>query len=449
MNTRIARANDFCSDVTDPSTCGIVGPFDSGSPRSDTLASVAPGENVLVRYVATNVGSTRLSQVDITDTERGAIFSSTTANLAPFDSVVVNRIYPGPTTAGLTTARASADARDAGGNPAPTRTDIYGIQGQGPALQLITLVGLAAEFCTDPTDVTTCGFERLPATPLSEQGDRQVVVYRAFNTGTEDFVSHTLRDDVTGPVFIDSTFTLSPLDSVSVFRLTQDVPTLGTDRQATWTTVTGSGDVIEADAVETPLPVEMTRFDAVVAVQRVTLQWKTVSETNNAGFDVQQYTVPPGAAADAGMWRTLAFVEGAGTTDETRTYAYDITDLTPNVYRFRLLQRDFDGTTALSDVIEVEVALDAPYQIVGPAPHPIASATSAATVELVVREAQPVTVTLYDMLGRRVALIHNGPLPANRPQTLTLPVDGLSSGTYFLRVSGTQFRATKRITVMR
>ena len=445
---RVADDGEVCDAgeaETDPANCMIT-PFRAGKPRSDTLTTVG-SDRVVVRYVVVNTSAGAVTPTSLTDESTDVLTGLTPEPIVPFDSLVVSRFVNAPGTTGIITRRVDARVADAGGNEA-VGTKRYGFQGEGAALRLATLVGLAAEFCTNPANVATCGFERVSATRQSAPSDRQVVIYRAFNTGTEDLVSHTLRDDVTGPVFIDSTFTLAARDSVSLFRLTQDVPTLGTDRQATWTAVAGSGDVIETDAVEAPLPVEMTRFEAVVDAQHVTLQWTTASETNNAGFAVQQYIALPGAGADAGTWRTLAFMEGAGTTDDAHTYAYDVPNLAPNVHRFRLLQRDVDGTTALSEVIEVEVALDTPYRMMGPAPHPVVS-TRTATVELIVREAQPVTATLYDMLGRRVALIHDGPLPANRPAALMLPVQGLSSGTYFLRIAGTQFRATKRITVMR
>ena len=66
-------------------------------------------------------------------------------------------------------------------------------------------------------------------------------------------------------------------------------------------------------------------------------------------------------------------------------------------------------------------------------------------------ERQEVQVRLYDVLGRRVATLHSGPLPAQELRRLRLDVSatGLTSGTYFLRVTGEDFVATRQMTVVR
>ncbi|PSQ91273.1 MAG: hypothetical protein BRD30_03570, partial [Bacteroidetes bacterium QH_2_63_10] len=74
-----------------------------------------------------------------------------------------------------------------------------------------------------------------------------------------------------------------------------------------------------------------------------------------------------------------------------------------------------------------------------------------ATVELAVKERQEVQGRLYDVLGRRVATLHSGPLPAQELRRLRLDASAtsLTSGTYFLRVAGEGFAVTKQITVVR
>ncbi|MEM6782258.1 MAG: FG-GAP-like repeat-containing protein [Bacteroidota bacterium] len=81
-------------------------------------------------------------------------------------------------------------------------------------------------------------------------------------------------------------------------------------------------------------------------------------------------------------------------------------------------------------------ALDAAY------PNPF---RDAATLTLALPEAQAVRVALYDVLGREVALLHDGTAPAG---PLTLRVDGrrLASGVYVVRAEGATFAATRRIT---
>ena len=74
-----------------------------------------------------------------------------------------------------------------------------------------------------------------------------------------------------------------------------------------------------------------------------------------------------------------------------------------------------------------------------------------ATVELAVKEAQEVTVRVYDVLGRAVTTLHAGPVPAQETKQFRLDATRaeLSSGMYFVRVRGAKFAATRRLTVVR
>jgi hypothetical protein len=67
-----------------------------------------------------------------------------------------------------------------------------------------------------------------------------------------------------------------------------------------------------------------------------------------------------------------------------------------------------------------------------------------------VKEQQEVTVRVYDVLGRSVTTLRQGPMRAQQPERLSLDASevGLSSGTYFVRVQGEDFVATERLTVV-
>jgi hypothetical protein len=95
----------------------------------------------------------------------------------------------------------------------------------------------------------------------------------------------------------------------------------------------------------------------------------------------------------------------------------------------------------------VTIELDGAYQL-STYPNPVRERV---TVKLAVKERQDVQVRLYDVLGRRVATLHSGPLPAQELRRLRLDVSstGLTSGTYFLRASGEDFDTTEQITVVR
>lgn len=212
--------------------------------------------------------------------------------------------------------------------------------------------------------------------------------------------------------------------------------------------VLGTADVLHGvgfwfavrSTTDTVLPVEWIDFAARADGEAILLTWRTASETNNAGFAVEQHQ-----AAD-GTWRSIGFVDGAGTTSEPQHYRYRVTDPGYGLHRFRLQQVDFDGALAYSDEVEVHMALDETFRIGAIYPNPFAGQ---ATVEVTVREAQPVRAALYDLLGRRVALVHDGPVPANGTVQLTVDGHSLSSGLYLLRVAGRDFAITRRLTLVR
>ncbi|MEM6335664.1 MAG: hypothetical protein AAF752_03805, partial [Bacteroidota bacterium] len=83
------------------------------------------------------------------------------------------------------------------------------------------------------------------------------------------------------------------------------------------------GDAINTLTI---LPVELTSFDVSIVAGTPRLAWTTATEDDNAGFEVQARRL------DQPDFRTLGFVNGAGTTSEAQAYSFDATDLTPGRY---------------------------------------------------------------------------------------------------------------------
>ncbi len=191
-----------------------------------------------------------------------------------------------------------------------------------------------------------------------------------------------------------------------------------------------------------PLPVELTSFEGLRTSDGIALTWETASETDNAGFYVQHQ------APEAADFTEAGFVEGQGTTDSAQSYRFelDADGLSYGTHTFRLRQVDTDGTEELSGDIEVEMTLEEAYALSAPYPNP---AQTRAQLDLTVQETQHVTAALYNVLGQRVAVVHDRELPAQESLTLTVDANSLSSGMYFVRVQGESFQTTERITVVR
>jgi hypothetical protein len=189
------------------------------------------------------------------------------------------------------------------------------------------------------------------------------------------------------------------------------------------------------------LPVELTHFAASATNGAVQLWWRTATETNNAGFAVQH---APGDSAGTADWEALGFVEGAGTTQRPQAYRYRTPELPPGAHRFRLQQQDLDGTETLSKVVTATVEMNAPLRLTRPAPNP---ARQAATLRFGAADAASATLAVYDVLGRRVATLYDGPPPEGRMETVRLDAGRWPSGTYFVRLSTPSRTATRTLTV--
>lgn len=187
-----------------------------------------------------------------------------------------------------------------------------------------------------------------------------------------------------------------------------------------------------------PLPVELTTFTALADGDAAVLTWATASETNNAGFEVHLW--------DRDDWRALGFVEGKGTTTEAQSYRYRVERLIPGRYAFRLKQVDFDGTFRFGPSVETVIAPEGVFRLSPAYPNPFADVTH---LTLTMRTGQTVRVGVYDLLGRRRALLHDGFLTPGDVHVFRFETSGLPSGTYLIRVAGEFFKAATPVVLRR
>lgn len=203
---------------------------------------------------------------------------------------------------------------------------------------------------------------------------------------------------------------------------------------------TDGTDEYDLGAYEAPSsvqPVRLAGFSARANGARAVLSWSTLSETGNAGFEIEQKRGP--------AWTRVGEVDGAGTSAQRNDYQFETEVLAPGVHQFRLRQVDVDGTETIAGTVQTRITPD-DITLTSPSPHPVKGRT---TVELTARSEQPVRVELYDGLGRRVQTLHDGPVRAGAPLAVTVEADGLASGTYWIRATGETFSTTQRIVVVR
>jgi len=86
------------------------------------------------------------------------------------------------------------------------------------------------------------------------------------------------------------------------------------------------------------------------------------------------------------------------------------------------------------------------FALSAPRPNPTEGRTM---LTLSVAQAQRVSAAAYDALGRRVAVLFDGPIGADASQPLEFYSAGHPTGVYAIRVAGETFMATHRVVVAR
>ena len=177
--------------------------------------------------------------------------------------------------------------------------------------------------------------------------------------------------------------------------------------------------------------------------QAVVLTWSVPGARNDAGFEVERAA---GAGATAGAYERIGFVEGQGTTVEATHYTFRAEGLSTGPHRLRLKQVNRDGTVQYSAEVEVSVELPDALVMEAAYPNPFNPET---TMRFSVKQSQQVRVELYNTLGQRVQLLHDGVVEANQMQTVRIDGSVLASGMYLIRLMGDGLHAVQQVTLLK
>jgi subtilisin-like proprotein convertase family protein len=199
----------------------------------------------------------------------------------------------------------------------------------------------------------------------------------------------------------------------------------------------------------TALPIQLAHFSGtIVNSSSVQLDWMTISELNNYGFEVQKSTELHGT------FQTIpgSFIAGHGTTNEPQYYSFvDVAPQSRTLF-YRLKQMDLDGSVHYSDPIQVDVAtgvdegrLPTEFSLSQNFPNPFNPSTE---IQYGLPVTSEVKVEVLNTLGQRVAVLVNGKQEAGY-HTATFENQTLSSGVYFYTIEAGQFRACKKLLLLR
>jgi hypothetical protein len=175
-----------------------------------------------------------------------------------------------------------------------------------------------------------------------------------------------------------------------------------------------------------PLPVQLTRFEAVRKGFDAELGWNTASEKDNRGFEVQVST-------DGREFHPLHFITPASPNSSSpRSYVYtDREDGKQGIRYYRLRQLDLDGTEAFSPVRTLSFE-SATANSLSASPNPFGTAL---TLQVQARQAQNGAALLLTDAAGRTMLKQSLAVTTGYSKHLLAGLERLPSGVYFLHLT--------------
>lgn len=177
-----------------------------------------------------------------------------------------------------------------------------------------------------------------------------------------------------------------------------------------------------------PMPIELTSFEAKAVNNSVELNWRTATELNNDFFTLER-------SRDGIEFETVSVVNGAG--NSTRSIDYSETDISPysGTSYYRLKQSNFDKTYTYSEIRSVK--MEEKRVRLNFYPNPVQG-------DLYVTSEQDVNADVISILDSRGAEISVTKVNINEKM---VKISGLISGMYFFVYTDGKFKTSQKLIV--
>jgi hypothetical protein len=192
------------------------------------------------------------------------------------------------------------------------------------------------------------------------------------------------------------------------------------------------------------LDVQLTSFTAIQNGAVVDIRWTTASETNSDHFIVERFS--------AQAWHNVSGnIAAAGQSTQERHYVFTDSNVqSGTTYGYRLIAVDANNVRQVLDQTEVTVLDEPPavieeYALYQNFPNPFNPST---TITYDMKDAGHVTLQVFDLLGREVALLVNGSRAMGRHQ-VTFDGQELPSGVYIYRLETPGFASMQKMVLMK
>lgn len=237
-----------------------------------------------------------------------------------------------------------------------------------------------------------------------DPGDYQIV-FKYVPDGRLGFLNFTITNDNNN----------NTTDSIEVTRIA-------------FQALTDSDGIIAGDCNSldnTALPIELGYFRAKPIDETILLEWETLSEIDNLGFDIQR-------SNDGKNFQSIGWRAGQGDSDRKVAYSFVDENLQQNItYYYRIVNRDRLGGGDISPVRSAKVKGDRFAEVSPAFPNPVVG--SETNIQIIGQKNNiAVEMSVFTSQGQRVIL--DNLVVDKGVNKYAIDVDHLPSGQYFVVV---------------
>jgi hypothetical protein len=186
-----------------------------------------------------------------------------------------------------------------------------------------------------------------------------------------------------------------------------------------------------------PLPVELTSFNANALGKDVKLNWSTSTEVNSYQFVVEK--------SENNGWNAIGSVNAAGNSNSPKVYSFTDNNLQPGKYQYRLKMIDNDGSYEYSSSVEVDIEIPKEFALMQNYPNPFNPVTN---INYTIPVDSKVMLVIYSISGEKVAELVNESQAAGN-YSIPFNASNLASGTYVYRLIANDFVQTKKMLLIK
>lgn len=193
------------------------------------------------------------------------------------------------------------------------------------------------------------------------------------------------------------------------------------------------------------LPVQLISFIGIFENHTVRLEWQTISEIDNIGFNVQRFN------SISNSYETIGFVAGNGTTLEPQYYSFvDENPIQNPQYRLEQIDnrglKNYFGPISLNPNSVGENRVPALFKLNQNYPNPFNSLTQ---ISFSLANPGYTTLKVYNIIGQEVGSLFNGYAEAGKQYNVYFDAQNLTSGPYIYKLQSGDKSEVRRMILIK